>query len=275
MVLAFIGLGLGDPEDVTVKGLKIIQKSDYVYLETYTSVFPGFTKEALEECYGCTIIEADRDLVESGCEEMLNQSVDRTVSFLVVGDSLCATTHTDLFLRAKEMNIEVQVIHNASIMNAVAATGLHLYRFGETISIPFWTDDWKPTSFLEKLEQNRKQNLHTLCLLDIKVKERTIENMMRNRQIFEPPQFMTIAQAIEQLTEANPKLNETLMVGVARLGASDQTIKVGNGSTLLKLDMGRPLHSLVIPADEIHEVEEQFLNQYRGENYQPSTAEGI
>lgn len=33
-----IGLGLGDPKDVTVKGLEIIKKCSRVYLEGYTSI---------------------------------------------------------------------------------------------------------------------------------------------------------------------------------------------------------------------------------------------
>ena len=45
---------------------------------------------------------------------------------------LCrATTHTDLELRARALKIPTKVIHNASIMNAVGACGLQLYRFGE------------------------------------------------------------------------------------------------------------------------------------------------
>ena len=55
-----------------------------------------------------------------------------------------ATTHSDLLLRAKEMNIEVGVVHNASIMNAISCCGLQLYRFGEAVSIPFFTDTWRP-----------------------------------------------------------------------------------------------------------------------------------
>lgn len=42
-----------------------------------------------------------------------------------------ATTHSDLQLRAVELGIPVKVIHNASIINAVGAVGLQLYRFGE------------------------------------------------------------------------------------------------------------------------------------------------
>ena len=54
---------------------------------------------------------------------------------------------------------------------------------------------WYPPLFQANLERG----FHTLCLLDIKVAERSIENMMKNRKIFEPPRFMTVAQAADQL----------------------------------------------------------------------------
>lgn len=76
-----------------------------------------------------------------------------------------ATTHTDLILRAKERKIDYRLVHNASIINACGACGLQLYNFGEVVSIPLWTDSWKPTSYVEKICQNLKANLHTLCLL--------------------------------------------------------------------------------------------------------------
>ena len=49
-----------------------------------------------------------------------------------------ATTHTDLQLRARALNIPVRVIHNASVMNAVGACGLQLYRFGEVRTLRAW-----------------------------------------------------------------------------------------------------------------------------------------
>lgn len=76
-----------------------------------------------------------------------------------------ATTHTDLVVRAKTLGIDVKVVHNASVMNAVGVCGLQLYRYGETISIPFFTETWKPDSFYEKIQKNRMLGLHTLCLL--------------------------------------------------------------------------------------------------------------
>ncbi|KAF3834613.1 hypothetical protein F7725_027171 [Dissostichus mawsoni] len=76
-----------------------------------------------------------------------------------------------------------------------------LYNFGETVSLVFWTETWKPESFYDKICKNRKAGQHTLCLLDIKVKEQSIENMMRGKKIFEPPRFMTVGQAADQLIQ--------------------------------------------------------------------------
>lgn len=41
MVFYLIGLGLGDPSDVTVRGLEVIKKCARVYLEAYTSIISG------------------------------------------------------------------------------------------------------------------------------------------------------------------------------------------------------------------------------------------
>lgn len=37
-MLFFIGLGLGDAKDITVKGLEIVKNCKRVYLEAYTSI---------------------------------------------------------------------------------------------------------------------------------------------------------------------------------------------------------------------------------------------
>lgn len=72
------------------------------------------------------------------------------------------------------------MIHNASVMNAVGAVGLALYNYGQTVSIPFFTETWRPDSWLPRIEENMKLGLHTLCLLDIKVKEQSEENLARS-----------------------------------------------------------------------------------------------
>lgn len=64
-------------------------------------------------------------------------------------------------------------------MNAVGCCGLQLYNFGQTVSLVFFTDTWKPDSFYDRIQQNADHGLHTLLLLDIKVKEQSEENLAR------------------------------------------------------------------------------------------------
>lgn len=90
-----------------------------------------------------------------------------------------ATTHIDIVLRARAKHIPVRIVHNASIMNAVGASGLQLYTFGQAVSLVFFTDTWKPDSFYARIKENSDLGLHTLVLLDIKVKEQSEENLAR------------------------------------------------------------------------------------------------
>jgi diphthine synthase len=186
MVLYLIGLGLYDEQDVTLRGLNAIKQCERVYLEAYTSILLC-DKAKLEALYGKPVVVADREMVENEANKILEGAETIDVAFLVVGDPFGATTHTDLQLRARERGIPVRVIHNASVMNAVGACGLQLYRFGEAISIVFFTDSWRPDSFYDRIVSNRKQGLHTLCLLDIKVKEPNLEALARGKTVYEPP----------------------------------------------------------------------------------------
>lgn len=63
----------------------------------------------------------------------MSRAKDDDVALLVVGDPFGATTHSDMVVRARQMGIRVDVVHNASIMNAVGCCGLQLYRFGQTV----------------------------------------------------------------------------------------------------------------------------------------------
>ncbi|ORY53821.1 Diphthine synthase [Rhizoclosmatium globosum] len=265
-MLYIVGLGLGDEKDITVKGLEAVKSCNRIYLEHYTAILT-VPKERLEALYGKPVLLADREMVESDLNSILEGADKVNVAFLVVGDPYGATTHTDLVLRAKELNIPVTSIHNASIMNAVGCCGLQLYNYGQTISIVFFLDNWRPDSFYDKIKQNRNIKLHTLCLLDIKVKEQSIENMARGRKIYEPPRYMTVNQAVEQLLEVEDNRKEnvynrnTIAVGMSRVGAPDQRIIAGTLEELLDADFGEPLHSLVL-AGEMHFLEADSLRQY-------------
>ena len=162
------------------------------------------------------------------------------------------------------MGIEVKAVHNASIMNAVGCVGLQLYTYGETVSIPFWTDDWEPESFLHKIKANKERKMHTLCLLDIKMKEQTVENLIKGRKIFEPPRFMSVNVACEQiLAVGDDAINgDTPAVGVARIGSDTQKIISGTLEELRKAEFGEPLHSLIIAGD-MHPLEQQAFDNFK------------
>lgn len=54
-----------------------------------------------------------------------------------------------------------------------------MYSFGQTLSLPFYTETWRPDSWYPRLEENLRLGVHTLVLLDIKVREQSEENMAR------------------------------------------------------------------------------------------------
>jgi len=270
-VLYIIGLGLGDEKDITVRGLEAIKSSSHVFLECYTSIL-SVDKEKLEAFYERPITIADRTFVEDHADEIYLPATDPTVnvSLLIVGDPVCATTHTDLILRAYDNDVAVELIHNASVMGAVGCVGLQLYNFGQTVSVPLYEGTWRPRSFVEKIRYNRGGGMHTLCLLDIKVKEPDFEAMKRGKVVFLPPRYMTVNVACEQLTEAvgdgecsgdpyDP--SRTLCVGMARLGQKDQCIIAGTMNELKEQDFGGPLHCMVI-CGQVHDLELDFVKRF-------------
>lgn len=266
-MLYIIGLGLGDEKDITVRGLETVKKCTAVFLEFYTSVL-GIDSHKLEAFYGVPVTLADRYMVESEAEQIYERALNEDVAFLVVGDPLCATTHTDLMLRARNIGVKVEVIHNASAMGAAAASGLQLYQFGYTVSIPLFEGSWRPDSFYSRIGYNKKGGMHTLCLLDIKVKEPDPEAMCMGKMKYLPPRFMTVNTAVSQLLEVEAKIGEnyctaeTSAVGMARLGQPDQLIVYGTLQELLTVDFGAPLHCLAICGD-VHPLELEVLEQYK------------
>lgn len=187
-----------------------------------------------------------------------------------------ATTHTDLVLRARALQIPISTVPNASIMSAIGATGLQLYNFGQTVSMVFFTDTWKPASFYDRIRENRDIGLHTLVLLDIKVKEQSLENMARGRKIYEPPRYMTVGQCASQMLEIEQikkeegegkdgvYCEESLAVGCARVGGKTEKFISGTLKQLCKMDeeLGGPLHSLVLLGRRTHELESDYVREF-------------
>jgi diphthine synthase len=251
MTLNLIGIGLNDEKDITVKGLELVKKSDLIYLESYTSKLQCDVS-VLEEFYGKKVIIADRGMVEGDDNEIIQNSKDKEVSLLIIGDVFSATTHTDIMMRCKELKIDVRIVNNAAILTAVGITGLQLYKFGKTTSIPYPEENFEPETAYDVIKENNKIGLHTLCLLDIK---KDLEKYMTVNEAME------ILLKIESKRGENVFTNETFCVGCARLGG-DFVIKAGKASELLQFDFGKPLHCLIVPG-KMHFMEEDILSNFK------------
>ncbi len=245
--ITLIGLGLHDPEDLTLKGLRKAKEADLVYLENYTSHLPGATKEKYEEKIGKRIQYADRDFVEKGNIFMYAES--NTIALLVPGDPMVATTHADLIIRARERNIKTEIIHNASIYSAIGETGLQIYKFGKTTTMPFWKGEYKPTSFYDVIKNNKERGLHTLVLLDIEK---------------EKGRYLTADKALQRIIEMKKQAcnEETEVAIVAQLGSPKQEIKYGKIKELVNQPLPPAPHTIIVPGT-LHKKEEEYLEAYK------------
>jgi len=249
--LTFIGLGLHDEKDISLKGFEEINNCDEVYAEFYTAKLIGTNIKKIEEKIGKTIKILSREETEKG-EKILRSATWKKIVFLTCGDSMTATTHVDLRLRAIDLGIKTKVIHGSSIVTAVPGLlGLQNYKFGRTTTLAFPDKDYFPTSPYSIIKDNRKMGLHTLVLLDIQVdKER----------------YMTANEGIGLLLEMEEKLKEkiitedTVVCIVARAGSSNPTLIAGKINILKKKEFGPPLHTLVVPG-KLHFMEIEALEK--------------
>lgn len=251
MTLNIMGIGLNDEKDITLKGLELVKKADFVYLENYTSKL-NCDLSYLEKLYGKKIILADRKLVEMDAEKtILQQAREKEVTFLVTGDVFSATTHMDLYLRAKKLGIKTKIVHNASVLTAIGVTGLQLYKFGKITSIPLENKNVEVP--YDVLKSNQKNNLHTLFILDLKPNSND---------------SLSVNDAIRYLLKVELKKGEkvltdnTLCIGCAKLGSLDQIIKAGKANDLLKFDFKNGMHCLIVPSKQLHFMEEEALRLY-------------
>jgi diphthine synthase len=242
IMLCLIGLGLYDEEDISLKGLRKIKECDVAYAELYTSPWQGDLKK-LEEEASKKITLLERPDLEENSAKLIEEAKNIDVCVLVPGDPLVATTHSALIMDARKQNIKVEIIHASSVFSAIAETGLHIYKFGKTATVAFPQKNFFPKTPVEVLEQNMKNKLHTLLLLDVKREE---------------DRYMTISEAIEVLLELNKVFKkDTLCVGVARIGGGIQ-VKAGAAEELKEYDFGNPPHVLIVPS-ELHFSEKEYL----------------
>jgi len=252
--LVFVGLGLNDEKGISLQGLEETKTADSVFIELYTSLMPAFILENFENLTGKKVTCVSRhNLEEENGEAIISAALKGKAVFLVPGDPFVATTHITLRLEAAKRGVKTRVVHAASIISAIIGfSGLHIYKFGKTVTVPF-PENTSETPY-NVIAQNKKLGLHTLCLLDLKVDE--------NR-------FLNVKEGLTQLLEIEQKRKEqivtpnTVVVGVARVGSANPTLKADEAEKLLTYDFGGPPQSLIV-LGELHFMEVEALIAFGG-----------
>lgn len=246
-MLHLIGTGLYYLNDLPLRALDIISKCDDVFLERYTNFNDiGFLEE-LEKNTGNKINIIGREVLESSL--ITDKAVKSEVALLVPGDPLAATTHFSLIQECRERGIKFSIIHASSIFSAVGETGLSMYKFGGTTSIPIYTKNFHPESFFDIVERNIKCGYHTLILLEVKDGEN----------------FVKPAEAIDILRKIETKKNEKIIawenvIVLSKIGSDAQIIK---SAGYRKINEMKPPCAIIIPGTLNKNEEEavEFLKE--------------
>jgi diphthine synthase len=252
--LVFVGLGLNDEKGISLNGLEEAKTADKVFLELYTSLLPDFSMQNLETLVGKKIqIITRRNLEEENGKIILNAAKAGKAVFLIPGDPFFATTHVTLRIDAAKQKIQTRIVHGASIITAIIGlSGLHNYKFGKTVTIPF-PDNFSETPY-NVIAQNKQLGLHTLCLLDLKADE--------NRYLT-VNQALTMMQQIETKRKEGVVTDDAIAVGVARAGSKQPTLKADFISDLRNFDFGHPPMTLIFTG-QLHFMEAEALISLAG-----------
>lgn len=270
-MLHVMGIGY-KKEHLSLEMVDVLKEADEVFLEYYTS-FYGSSFEELEELVGKKITICDREIIESKVEEViLKPAKEKSIVLMVIGDPLVATTHTDLLLRAEDLEVEAQVYHNVSIANFIARTGLQFYKFGKITSIPFFSEKFMPrTPYMVYLD-NHKMGAHSLFLLDLnpsndianKGHDKYLSAGKSLQFLLDVPKLMLENEEIEE-KDTLALDEEDRAIICSRLGHKDEKIVYGSMKDLIAFDSEHMLKEplcLIIPGD-LHEMEENYLSQFQ------------
>jgi diphthine synthase len=165
-MLYIIGLGLNE-KGISVEGKEALKKCKKIYLENYTVEFP-YKLEKLEKVVGRKIVCLGRGEVES--ERLVFEGKNENICLLVYGCPLFATTHVSLIEDCKKNKVKYKIVYAASVFDAIAESGLQLYKFGKVSSMPAWKGNFTPDSYLDFVKENKKIGAHSLILVDIGLK---------------------------------------------------------------------------------------------------------
>jgi len=236
-MLYMIGLGL-NVDGISKYGLYVAKKCKRIYLESYTVDLP-YSEGELKEVLGKKFILANREFVES--LKIVDEARKLDIVLLVYGSPLTATTHISLIEEAKRCGVKYKIIYNASILDAVAETGLQLYKFGKVTSMPKWEKSFSPDSFIKIVQENQSISAHSLILMDIGLEFQDALNQLK-------------------ISFEKYKMNLKKIILCQRLGTKGQKISYKTIKELEEYNNVKTPYCIILPS-KLHFVEQEILEQ--------------
>ncbi|PJC51313.1 MAG: diphthine synthase [Nitrosopumilales archaeon CG_4_9_14_0_2_um_filter_34_16] len=246
-MLWFVGLGISGFKSIPSEALDVLSNADIVYLEQFTSPIGKSDLTKIKNATKGEFIPAKRWLVEDG-KEILKNAKKKKVVLLAYGDPYIATTHIELRTRAIEEKIKTFSIHaSSSLTSMIGECGLHFYKIGRIATI--MSEIKSLTTPYYVIYKNIIEGNHTVLLLEYN----------QDKDFFLDPK-----EALERLVETEKGQKRevinmsTYAIVASRIGFKDQKIVSGKISSLLKIDFGKPPHTVIIPG-RLHFTESDAL----------------
>ncbi len=247
--LFLVGIGVSDEKGISLRGLDTLKSCGKIFAETYTNLVPEGTLPRLEALVGKKRELLSREHVES--EKVLLESASSQPTALVVaGDPMIATTHVSLLLSAKKQKIAIETIHSSSILSAaMGESGLQAYKFGKTVTLAYWRENYKPMAAYDIISENLSRGLHTLLLLDIDEKLGPMP----------PAHAASLLLEMEKAGAKKILLQETKIVLLQGLGWGKSVKKYESISKIEKQPATLHAPAVLIIPGKLHFIEEEFL----------------
>ncbi len=247
-MLKLVGLGLGSPDHFTRAALRELERSDVVYLDTYTGFLDERAISELRELLGQKLVLAQRRDLEEGSRRLVERAVKEEVSVAVPGDPLIATTHSSLIVEAVRRGVRWRVVHGVSVLSAaISRSGLSAYRFGRTVTVPKRAGQEEYEAIYRTLASNVELGLHTLVLLD------TAEGGLRAQEA------LRALLDVESSTGSD-LLGSSPVLAMARIGLEGEAVLCGKADEIVASDLPPPPHVLIVPG-KLHFAEREFLEE--------------
>jgi len=250
MGLTLVGTGLWDELDISMRGLVELEHSDVVYAEEYTNEKNPGTLKRLGAMCGKKITVLSREQVEDG-KKLISEAAVKKVALVVSGDPMISTTHVSLKMDASKKGVQFRVIHSSSILSAaISESGLHTYKFGRPVTLPFWSEKYKPTSTYDVLLENHKLGLHTMLFLDLK-----------EGRGMPAAEAMRLLEEMEKEKKGGLVSKSLKLLVLSRIGSPEQKISYGGIAALGKKELGETPFIIIVPG-KLHFTEEEALLLY-------------